>query len=80
MYQDETKWNEMSGTIVFTIKDRQDSDQSIDRSVILSSEWVIKWCGCGWASEWVTKWVGEWVDVIDSSNWLIQWLRVLEVE
>ena len=59
----------------------------IDRSIILSSEWVIKWVsewmdGCGWVmwlidpmSEWMSAW--EWVDVgwwESEWMWLIDWV------
>ena len=33
MYQDETKWNEMSRAFDFTIKDRRDSDRSINHPI-----------------------------------------------
>ena len=69
MYQDETKWNEMSRAFDFTIKDRWVSDRSINHQV---SEWLSEWM-----SEWVD--VGEWVSGCD---WLIQWVSgwVLESE
>ena len=36
MYRDETKWNEMSRAFDFTIKDRRDSDRSINHPI----KWV----------------------------------------
>ena len=62
MYRDETKWNEMSLAFGFTIKDRRDSDRSIDQSSYQVTEWL---------SEWVSEWVdvGEWMSGCD---WLIQ--------
>ena len=51
MYRDETEWVTLS---TLQLKDRQDSDQLISQSVILSSEWVIKWVD-----------VGKWVDAIN---------------
>ena len=46
MYQGEMKWNEMSRSIDFTVKDLWYQD----RSIILTSEWVIK-CVSEWVSE-----------------------------
>ena len=69
----EMKRNEMKWVALSTLQLKIVGTQ-IDRSIILSSDWVIEWVsermgGCGWVSEWV--------DVIDWSNELVdECLRV----
>ena len=81
MFRDETKCNEMSRVSTLQLKI---VGTQIDRSIILSSESVIKWVsewmgGCGLVREWVDviDWVSEWVDVgewVSGCDWLIAWL------
>ena len=88
-YPNVPRWNErneMSRAFDFIIKDRRDSDRSINHPIKWVSDWVSEWMGgCGWVSEWMwlidpmSEWMSawEWVDVgwwESGCDWLSEWV------